>query len=635
MLADEVFISGIRVNPKHCKYIIENNIIPKLPKSSDSLMFYVQAKNANNTSKDQIIACKFGSSDDYLHFINDVNYGNHIYLIGHLKNSVYSSGPYYNHVEVTSYKKTSHISSIDYDLAFVAGEIGHVIHSPFKELNVNDDITVDIYEDYNRYNYGDYVNLLGFLGISINISTFADNNILISKPLDDSLFKKKLNDIKSRFLKIINNKSNTNDITTKISENDIFNNFHRIIEYNNMTYNAQDVINFHVAMKNRGLVILAGPSGTGKTELVRCYAESLGLLNLKNNDNSQYLHISVSPSWTDDTDLLGYYDVRNHEYYPSNTGLVDLLYNAYQNRNKLYIVLFDEMNLSHIEYYFSQFLSILELPEGDPNRCIRLYDKSYEEYKDNNLKNYPSSIPVYNNILFVGTINVDESTKQITDKVLDRSNLIKINSNEFSPKLFKSKNVMKLRELIDNITPITASKFKSFKGESEANSLSSNNMISSARRLLLTDLNELLKLTTNNKREIGYREVKQINEYLCDLPNENNPIIKNYMSKYHNSDEYKNYSDIAFDYQLSQRILDKLSGNKYELYNFISILYDCVNSTNSFSGRNSSLSNTVLNIIEPIKNSITKLLSTRIPHDYSSKIIRRKWLELHHYGFTR
>ena len=135
-----------------------------------------------------------------------------------------------------------------------------------------------------------------------------------------------------------------------------------------LIYKKEDVLNFHTAMKTSNLVILSGMSGTGKSKLVKAYTEALKI-------KGSFKFIPVSPSWTDDTDIIGYADTLNMIYRPDDHGLVDTLIAASEkeNGNKLYIICFDEMNLARIEHYFSQFLSILE-SDGD-NRKLTLYNK--------------------------------------------------------------------------------------------------------------------------------------------------------------------------------------------------------------------------------------------------------------------
>ena len=127
-----------------------------------------------------------------------------------------------------------------------------------------------------------------------------------------------------------------------------------------LLYNQKDLINFHMSVKSSRLVILAGMSGTGKSGLVRLYGKALGI------PEERICFLPVRPSWMDDGDILGYVDMKNLVYRSADTGLAELLIDASQHTDKLYIVCFDEMNLARAEPYFAQFISALA-KEGNPD----------------------------------------------------------------------------------------------------------------------------------------------------------------------------------------------------------------------------------------------------------------------------
>lgn len=135
--------------------------------------------------------------------------------------------------------------------------------------------------------------------------------------------------------------------------------------------------------------------------------------------------IPVRPNWSDDSDLIGFVDSMHSVYRPDDAGFVNTLIEASkaENQDKLYLICFDEMNLARVEHYFSQFLSILEMPEQ--NRFLKLYAKEYET-RLYNVDKYLSSVKIGNNLRFIGTVNMDESTFHFSDKVLDRANVIQL-----------------------------------------------------------------------------------------------------------------------------------------------------------------------------------------------------------------
>ena len=193
----------------------------------------------------------------------------------------------------------------------------------------------------------------------------------------------------------------------------------------NLFYNMKDFVNFHTAVKCNSLVILSGLSGTGKSAMVDIYARALGMSNTTEPDQNRMLFIPVRPSWNDDSDLLGYVDLVHMVYRASDSGFVDFLVRSQKNDNKdkLFIVCFDEMNLAQIEYYFAPFLANLERNE----KYITLYAKDATC-----LNEYPYKIPLYDNLLIVGTINKDETTKELSERLLDRIYLLNLNESDFT-----------------------------------------------------------------------------------------------------------------------------------------------------------------------------------------------------------
>lgn len=164
------------------------------------------------------------------------------------------------------------------------------------------------------------------------------------------------------------------------------------------------------------LTVLAGISGTGKTQLPRAYAEAMGMV---------LLVVPVQPRWDSPMDLVGSYDYMHGRY--QATELARLLWDFDRERRepsgdeRMAMVLLDEMNLARTEYYFSDFLSRLELRragEPSPEAMLEL-DIPHGEGEEAE-RIYPSE-----RIVWVGTMNEDESTQTLSDKVIDRSNVIR------------------------------------------------------------------------------------------------------------------------------------------------------------------------------------------------------------------
>lgn len=298
-------------------------------------------------------------------------------------------------------------------------------------------------------------------------------------------------------------------------------------------YSMSDFVNVHTAIKCSNLVILSGLSGTGKSAMVEIYARALGI-NV-NSDDDRLLFIPVRPSWNDDADLLGYVDLVHNVYRPSDTGFVDFLVNAQKedNKGKLFIVCFDEMNLARVEHYFSQFLSLLERPASQ--RVLQLYDNQYTGRLYNS-KDYPSSILIGDNIRFVGTVNIDESTYHFSDKVLDRANVIELDVLNYS--------LDWIRKQYASIPSATWSK-----DDYDSIIKKSSDIKMDEVQNLLWDIHTIMQ-NASAKYGVGPRIVKSIKMYLNNLPEQ---IIDGF-------DKEK-----GLDYQIMQRVLTKVRGPEIQI----------------------------------------------------------------------
>jgi len=179
-------------------------------------------------------------------------------------------------------------------------------------------------------------------------------------------------------------------------------------------FKDETLYNYHICLKTRPFVILAGLSGTGKSKLAQLYAEALG-------QDGTFKRLPVRPNWNDDRYLLGHLNTVTGEYITEPA--LDFILAARAHPKKLYSLCLDEMNIAHVEYYFSQFLSAME---GDSARDRRISLMSERTHKLYHKKAWlpPIEINLPDNLIFTGTINVDETTQPISDKVIDRANTI-------------------------------------------------------------------------------------------------------------------------------------------------------------------------------------------------------------------
>ncbi len=156
------------------------------------------------------------------------------------------------------------------------------------------------------------------------------------------------------------------------------------------------------------LMIMQGISGTGKTSLAWAFGEYIG------NPSSI---IPVQPSWKEKTDLLGYFNEFTNSY--NETEFLRSIYKAH-NTDGVNVIVLDEMNIARVEYYFAEFLSLLEIKQAD-SRYIDLTSNGWAsdpKYIEN------GRIRIPENIWYIGTANNDDSTMAISDKVYDRAMVI-------------------------------------------------------------------------------------------------------------------------------------------------------------------------------------------------------------------
>lgn len=347
----------------------------------------------------------------------------------------------------------------------------------------------------------------------------------------------------------------------------------------NLFYQENDIKNFHIAIKSSNLVILAGPSGIGKTKLPMVYANTLGLDKARNT----VLFVPISPSYLEPEDALGYVrplpeekDGYSAEYIESQTGLVSFLIDAEEHKDSIHLVIFDEMNLSQIEHWFAPFISILEQNAGA--RELRLYS---ENLRLRNGDQYPSTIHVGENVFFVGTVNLDETTKPISDRLLDRAIVVNLAAPSFSS--LKAMGTAKS----EIYTETTYSRFIS--AVKPVNN--STEEFSDREFELLNEINRLLSSSFYGK-SISFRSLNKLALYLANSTN----VLSRTES---------------VDMGLAQIVIKKINGSKEELEEILSR--------------------------DPSKGLLSILERYNDLSDFSvsKKEIAEKNLELDKYGFSR
>ena len=177
-------------------------------------------------------------------------------------------------------------------------------------------------------------------------------------------------------------------------------------------YYTTDMIRLFVsALASTKLVILQGISGTGKTSLAYAWGKFL---------KHDSCIASVQPSWRDRTELFGYFNEFTKRF--NETEVLKEMYVAGYT-DDIYTVILDEMNISRVEYYFAEMLSILEMPNKD-EWIVEIVPSAW---KSDPIHLMEGKLKIPPNMWYIGTINNDDSTFMVTDKVYDRAMPIDIN----------------------------------------------------------------------------------------------------------------------------------------------------------------------------------------------------------------
>lgn len=307
-------------------------------------------------------------------------------------------------------------------------------------------------------------------------------------------------------------------------------------------------------------VILTGNSGTGKTRISKQFSEYLECEIYKKNDEGKdivaknWMIVPVGADWTDNSKVLGFYNPLGNEGTGKyeKTKIIELIEDANANPTVPFFLVLDEMNLSHVERYFADFLSHMETP-----------DTPFQ------LDGYQGELQYPDNLFVVGTVNIDETTYMFSPKVLDRANVI-----EFKP---QKKEVLAVFDSVENLIKVnpagdgSAQAFLKLAQESRKGNLAielddekyfePKDRYAHNVDYIKNVVEEIYEITEKSEFEFAYRTVKE---------------IKNYISAaYELADLEKNYQlSVTLDEQLVQKVLPKIHGNKKEIQNLLDELLE-------------------------------------------------------------
>jgi len=298
-----------------------------------------------------------------------------------------------------------------------------------------------------------------------------------------------------------------------------------------LQYHDRTIRAFHTALKiaqEAPMTVLSGISGTGKTQLPRRYAEGMGM---------GFLPMPVQPRWDSPQDMLGFYNFIEKKYKATELARAMWQLNGRGEtehssilKDRMLLVLLDEMNLARVEYYFSEFLSRLEMRPS-----LKEADDREKRRNAEILIEVPGQAPIHlfpgHNLLFSGTMNEDESTQALSDKVLDRGNMLRFPA----PKKLYEATVTTISSI--EISPISRSVWNSWHRE-----ITQLPEIDQGRRLV-SDLADRMKRL---ERPFGHRVGQAMLAYAANYPA-------------HDGQHGGNLLDAIAD-QVEMRMLPKLRG---------------------------------------------------------------------------
>lgn len=282
---------------------------------------------------------------------------------------------------------------------------------------------------------------------------------------------------------------------------------------------------FRIASVNQGdLITLSGHIEASEARLV---------------NNSLFL--SVKSNWTDSTELLGHYNMLSDKY--QMTDLLRFIIKAHDFPGKPFFLILDEMNLSKVEYYFSDFLSCLEsrfVQSGEVKQeAISLHNFSTAIDSDDDLFDaIPKKIEFPRNLYVTGTVNIDETTYMFSPKVLDRANVIEFNEVSLN-------NYATDSDSDSDSAPAEIFKFAKFPSFGKAN-IATMSAYNDAPQQFKIITQELLDILSKYNLHFGYRVI-----------NEMALFMNNVIAHVGSSDEIVFH---GIDYQISQKVLPKFSG---------------------------------------------------------------------------
>ncbi|WP_406872603.1 chromosome segregation ATPase-like protein [Aminobacter sp. P9b] len=270
-----------------------------------------------------------------------------------------------------------------------------------------------------------------------------------------------------------------------------------------LDYHPRVVHAFHTAMKvneTSQMAVLAGISGTGKSQLPRQYAAAMGI---------GFLQVPVQPRWDSPQDLMGFYNYIEKRFRPTDMARALFQLDSLNNEkselpDRMMMILLDEMNLARVEYYFSDFLSRLESRPPASRVADKTLRKDAEIELELPMPKGMDALRVFPgyNLLFAGTMNEDESTQSLSDKVVDRANVMRFSAP-------KNIHTNAQNEALPEPEALSAARWRGWvRSVSDVES----------DPLVRESVERMVKVMKDFKRPVGHRLGRAIMAYVANYP---------------------------------------------------------------------------------------------------------------------
>ena len=457
------------------------------------------------------------------------------------------------------------------------------IYNSFKEFYSKNENSKDLQNQKNTLGYEnwgkkEYIKLakdnpIKYLADKTSKYFYKENDLFcISGILEPYIHKKEfiqefkdaIQSLENRYFKR-NNSINEDDnkymeLIEEIIPADIINKVESYIKNQGYNYTYNQLSNLYLSLKTKPFTILAGISGTGKSKIIRLLADSI---------NADYTLISVRPDWNDATEILGY---KNLDDKFIKGQLTKTILKAKENKNKIYFICLDEMNLARVEYYLSDYLSIIESRKKVGKDIITDNIVEYQEDNEN------ISLHIPDNLYLIGTVNMDDTTFQFSRKVLDRANTIEFSDVDLDNLFFETNEGVESLNVSIDFLKTTYLKTMDIEEEYREYAKEVNKKI--------IEINEILK---KSQKQFAYRVRDEILFYLVENKKAN--LL----------DE-----DTAFDYQIMQKILPAINGSEQSVYQVLIDLLNFIFETND---------------IETVEEAENHLETTTVKYKNSAKKI--------------